>query len=225
MQPELMELNQKLDALTAQVAYLTEQAQAAERSRAEREELVYDVMPIAKDALNLATVHLQDVEEYVRLDDLLRMLKKLVRHGPQLEALLDQLDAVFDLVETVNPIALEAVTKATTMMDELERKGYFAFGESGLRLVDNVVTSFTKEDVDRLGDNVVLLLNTVKDMTQPEMLTFVRNTLAASEKALEEPVNTSLGALLSQLRDPQVRRGLALTLRILKTVGAQSAAE
>jgi uncharacterized protein YjgD (DUF1641 family) len=225
MQPELMELNQKLDALTAQVAYLTEQAQAAERSRAEREELVHDVMPIAKDALNLATVHLQDVEEYVRLDDLLRMLKKLVRHGPQLEALLDQLDAVFDLVETVNPIALEAVTKATTMMDELERKGYFAFGESGLRLVDNVVTSFTKEDVDRLGDNVVLLLNTVKDMTQPEMLTFVRNTLAASEKALEEPVNTSLGALLSQLRDPQVRRGLALTLRILKTVGAQSAAE
>jgi len=225
MQPELMELNQKLDALTAQVAYLTEQAQAAERSRAEREELVHDVMPIAKDALNLATVHLQDVEEYVRLDDLLLMLKKLVRHGPQLEALLDQLDAVFDLVETVNPIALEAVTKATTMMDELERKGYFAFGESGLRLVDNVVTSFTKEDVDRLGDNVVLLLNTVKDMTQPEMLTFVRNTLAASEKALEEPVNTSLGALLSQLRDPQVRRGLALTLRILKTVGAQSAAE
>jgi uncharacterized protein YjgD (DUF1641 family) len=225
MQPELMELNQKLDALTAQVAYLTEQAQAAERSRAEREELVHDVMPIAKDALNLATVHLQDVEEYVRLDDLLRMLKKLVRHGPQLEALLDQLDAVFDLVETVNPIALEAVTKATTMMDELERKGYFAFGESGLRLVDNVVTSFTKEDVDRLGDNVVLLLNTIKDMTQPEMLTFVRNTLAASEKALEEPVNTSLGALLSQLRDPQVRRGLALTLRILKTVGAQSAAE
>ena len=225
MQPELMELNQKLDALTAQVAYLTEQAQAAERSRAEREELVHDVMPIAKDALNLATVHLQDVEEYVRLDDLLRMLKKLVRHGPQLEALLDQLDAVFDLVETVNPIALEADTKATTMMDELERKGYFAFGESGLRLVDNVVTSFTKEDVDRLGDNVVLLLNTIKDMTQPEMLTFVRNTLAASEKALEEPVNTSLGALLSQLRDPQVRRGLALTLRILKTVGAQSAAE
>jgi len=225
MQPELMELNQKLDALTAQVAYLTEQAQAAERSRAEREELVHDVMPIAKDALNLATVHLQDVEEYVRLDDLLRMLKKLVRHGPQLEALLDPLAAVFDLVETVNPIALEAVTKATTMMDELERKGYFAFGESGLRLVDNVVTSFTKEDVDRLGDNVVLLLNTVKDMTQPEMLTFVRNTLAASEKALEEPVNTSLGALLSQLRDPQVRRGLALTLRILKTVGAQSAAE
>jgi uncharacterized protein YjgD (DUF1641 family) len=72
---------------------------------------------------------------------------------------------------------------------------------------------------------VVLLLNTVKDMTQPEILTFVRNTLAASEKALEEPVNTSLGALLSQMRDPQVRRGLALTLRILKTVGAQSAAE
>ena len=29
---------------------------------------------------------------------------------------------------------------------------------------------------DRLGDNVVLILNTVKDMTQPEIMNFVRNT-------------------------------------------------
>ena len=224
MQSEMLELNQKLDALSAQVAYLTAQAQAAERSRAEREELVQDVLPIAKSALDIATVHLEEVQAYVKPEDLLRMFKKLARHGPQLETLLDTLDSALDLVDTANPIALEAVTKLTSVLDELERKGYFAFGQSGLRLVDTVVTTFTQEDVDRLGDNIVLMLNTVKDLTQPEILTFVRNTVSASEKALAEPVNTSLGALLGQLRDPQVRRGLALTLRILKTVGAQSAA-
>ncbi len=224
MQSEMLELNQKLDALSAQVAYLTAQAQAAERSRAEREELVQDVLPIAKSALDIAAVHLEEVQAYVQPEDLLRMLKKLARHGPQLETLLDTLDGALDLVDTASPIALEAVTKLTSVLDELERKGYFAFGQSGLRLVDTVVTTFTQEDVDRLGDNIVLMLNTVKDLTQPEILTFVRNTVSASEKALAEPVNTSLGALLGQLRDPQVRRGLALTLRILKTVGAQSAA-
>lgn len=224
MQSEMLELNQKLDALSTQVAYLTAQAQAAERSRAEREELVQDVLPIAKSALDIAAVHLEEVQAYVKPEDLLRMLKKLARHGPQLETLLDTLDSALDLVDTANPIVLEAVTKLTSVLDELERKGYFAFGQSGLRLVDTVVTTFTQEDVDRLGDNIVLMLNTVKDLTQPEILTFVRNTVSASEKALAEPVNTSLGALLGQLRDPQVRRGLALTLRILKTVGAQSAA-
>ena len=36
MDTNLVDLNKKLDALTAQVAYLTEQAQIAERQRQER---------------------------------------------------------------------------------------------------------------------------------------------------------------------------------------------
>jgi len=43
MEQSLVELNQKLDALTAQVAYLTDQAQMAERQRQERAELMRDL--------------------------------------------------------------------------------------------------------------------------------------------------------------------------------------
>ena len=222
MDQALVELNQKIDALTAQVAYLTEQAQIAERGRQSRDELLADVMPIARDAMDLATGELEDVQEYLNPEDLIRLVKKVVRHGPQFEMLLDQIDSVMDLLETAGPIVKEGVDKTTELMGDLESKGYFGFARGGIRIVENVVTSFTEEDVNRLGDNVVLILNTVKDMTQPEIIQFVRNTLLVAEEEVAKPVDISTFGLLRQMQDPAVRRGLALTLRVLHVVGAQA---
>ena len=59
-------LNEKIDRLAVQVQYLADQAQLAERAREERGELMNDFMPVANDALRLATAHLQEVDEYVR---------------------------------------------------------------------------------------------------------------------------------------------------------------
>jgi len=218
----VLELNEKLDLLTGQVAYLTEQARISERSRRERTELMENVMPIAKDAMQLATDQFEEIQDYLKTEDLLRLVKKLLRHRPQLEMLLDQLDGITDLVAIMNPIAKEGTEKVVSVFTDLEQKGYFAFTNSSLRMVDKVVTSFTVEDVDHLGDNIVLILNTIKDMTQPEIMTFVRNTLLVAEREVEKPVNTSLGAILGQMRDPAVRRGLALTLRVLRVIGQQA---
>jgi uncharacterized protein YjgD (DUF1641 family) len=220
----VLELNQKIDALTNQVAYLTEQAQISERNRRERSELLETMMPVAKDAMQLASSQFEEIQDFLKADDLLRFVKKLARHRPQLEMLLDQLDAVTDLVAMMNPIARESFDKLTTVLADLEQKGYFSFARGGVRLVDNVVTSFTEEDVNLLSDNIVLILNTVKDMTQPEIIKFVRNTLAVSEREVEKPVDTSMWAILGQLRDPAVRRGLALTLRVLRVLGTQAEA-
>ena len=220
----ILDLNQKIDTLTNQVAYLAEQAQAAERGRQERAELMESVMPIAKDAMRMASDQLEEVQEYVAIEDLLRLVKKLARHRPQLEMLVDQIDTMTDLVEVSGPIVKESMDKITAVLGELEHKGYFAFTRSGMRMMDNVVTSFTEKDVDRLGENIVLILNTVKDMTQPEIMNFVRNTLLVAEKEVEKPVNISYLALIRQLQDPAVRRGLALTLRVLHVVGAQAGA-
>ncbi len=79
------------------------------------------------------------------------------------------------------------------MAGELEQKGYFTFARGGMRMMDNVVTSFSEEDVNRLGDNIVLILNTVKDMTQPEIMNFLAQYPAGGfEQEVEKPVNTSM---------------------------------
>jgi len=223
MDQSQMELNQKIELLTAQVSYLAEQAQIAERQRQERSELVRDLIPIADQAFELAVDQLEEVQEYIDLSDLLRLLKRLMRNGRNFEKLLDQLESLSDLAETVGPLADGAFEKAVDSLVVLEQKGYFSFARGGMRIVDNVITSFTEEDVQRLEDNVVLMLNTVKEMTQPEILTFVRNTLMVAEKEVEKPVDNSFLGLFRQMKDPAVRRGLALTMRVLHVIGSQAA--
>jgi uncharacterized protein YjgD (DUF1641 family) len=217
-----MELSAKIDALTVQVAYLSEQARQAERQRQERAELVRDVTPIANQAFHIAIEQLEEVQEYVDLGDLLRLLKRLLRNARNLERMLDQLEAVSELVDTVGPLGDQAFDRSIQVLADLERKGYFTAAREGVRIADTLVTSFDEHDIRRLGDNIVLIANTVKDMTQPEILNFVRSTLLLAEKELEQPLDISTLGLLRQMSDPRVRRGLALTLRVLRAVGSQA---
>jgi uncharacterized protein YjgD (DUF1641 family) len=225
MEASLQELNQKIDFLTAQMSYLREQAQLIERQRLERAELVRDVTPLANQAFNLAVEQLEEVQEYIDLSDLLRLFKRLLRNGRNLEKMLDQLESLADLLETLSPLADDAFGKMVDLLAGLEAKGYFTFAQGGIKILDNIVTSFSTEDVSRLGDNVVLILNTVKDMTQPEIISFVHNTLLVAEKEVEKPVDVSYLGLVRQMRDPAVRRGMALTLRVMQVIGAQAASE
>jgi uncharacterized protein YjgD (DUF1641 family) len=217
-----VELSAKIDALTAQVDYLSAQARLAERQRQDRAELVRDLTPIADQAFHLAIEQLEEVQEYVDLADLLRLLKRLLRNTRNLERMLDQLEAVSDLAHTLGPLTDQAFEKSVEALAEMERRGYFAFARGGAHIFDSLVTSFSEEDVRRLGDNIVLIANTVKDMTQPEILGFVRNTLLLAEAELDRPLDISTLGLLRQMGDPRVRRGLALTLRVLQAIGAQA---
>ena len=216
------ELTQKIDRLAEQVAYLTEQARIAEQARQSREELMETMLPIAKDAMRLASEQMEEVQEYLDPQDLVRLLKKLVRHAPQVEMLVDQLDSLTDMLDVARPMMRESMDKVTALLGELESKGYFTFAQGGMRMMENVVTSFNEDDVNRLGDNIVLILNTVKDMTQPEIMNFLRNTLLVASREVEKPVGTSYLDLYRQMQDPAVRRGLALTMRVLKVVGDQA---
>lgn len=223
MDATTLELNAKLDALTAQVTYLTEQAQSAERQRQERNELLQDMLPAVNGMYNLTVAQLDEVKEYVDLDDLLRLLKRLLRNRPVIEQMLDQLESLSDLLDTVSPISNGAYDKAVTMLQMLEHKGYFTFARGSAQIADTIVTSFGEEEIRKLGENIVLILNTVKEMTQPEIMGFVRTFVRNVELEVEKPVNISLGALLGQMRDPNTRKGLAITMRVLRVLGAQAA--
>lgn len=221
-EPSLAALNCKIDLLTQQVAYLTAQAQQAERARQARDELLRDLMPVANDAFRLAAEQLQEVQEYVDVNDLLRLFKRLLRDTPMLERMLDQMESMSELADTMMPLSDQAFARAVDTLQTLEQKGYFVFAKGGMQIADNIVTSFTADDVKKLGDNIVLMLNVIKDMTQPEIMQFVQNVLLVAEQEVEKPIDTSIPALLKQMRDPNVRRGLALTMRVMSVVGAQA---
>jgi len=204
MEASLQELNQKIDLLTTQVTYLNEQAKIAERQRMERAELVRDITPLANQALSLAVEQLEEVQEYIDLDDLLRLFKRLLRNGRTIDRMLDQLESLEDLIKTVGPLADDAFGKAVDMMAELEAKGYFNFARGGIKLMDNIVASLSEDELIQIGG-------------------FANHTLVDVKQEIEKPMDASYMGLLKQFRDPAVRRGFVLTLRILQVVGSQAA--
>jgi uncharacterized protein YjgD (DUF1641 family) len=213
----ILELNQKIDALTNQVAYLTEEAQQQQRRRQEWDELKNDLTPIASDIFRISVEQLDEVESYVQLEDVLRLFKRLMRNTRNLEQMIDQLEGMMALWQDVNPLTQDAFLSLMNSLDVMERKGYFTFVRGGMEIMDQVVTSFTEDDVRQLGDNVVLILQTVKEMTQPEIMHMLQNT--ASIMREEEPgENVSMFSILRQLNDPAVKRGLSKTLSVLRTV-------
>ena len=217
MDQALVDLNQKVDALTAQMAYLTEEARIQQARRQEWDELRNDLTPVANEVFQLSVRQLDEVESYVQLEDIIRLLKRMMRNTRNLELMLDQLEGLADLGREVTPLTQDAFLTLMMELDAMERKGYFTFLRGGIDILDNIVTNFSEEDVRQLGDNVVLILETVKQMTQPEIMLLLRNTAAVMQEE-EVSEDVSLLSLLRQLNDPGVRRGLAKTLSVLKTV-------
>ena len=213
----MLELNEKLDSLTTQVAFLSEEARQQQRRRQEWDDLKNDLTPVASDMYRLAVDQLDEVESYVQLEDGLRLMKRLMRNTRNLEQMLDQMESMMALWQDLNPLTQDAFLALMNRLDEMERKGYFAFFRGGMSIMDQIVTSFSEDDVEQLGQNVVLILNTVKEMTQPEVMMLMQNTAHVMRE--EEPIeDVSMMSILRQLNDPAVKRGLAKTLTVLKTV-------
>ena len=107
-------------------------------------------------------------------------------------------------------------------MDEFDRRGYFEFIKESQNIVDKVVTSFSKEDVKALGDNIVTILNTIKNLTQPDMLQAINNALNVYKKLdIEVGDKVSLFSILKEMNSPEVRKGLVFALRFLKSLAEQ----
>ncbi len=123
-----------------------------------------------------------------------------------------------ELSSTLTPLAHEPMELLTAKLAMLEEHGYFAFAKGGLDVIDRIVTAYGEDDIKALGDNVELIFDTIKEMTQPQVMSLLGNTVRGlQEQDLGEP--PSLLAILKELRDPQVRRGLARVLNTLRSVG------
>lgn len=220
----LFELNEKIDALTAQLGVLTEYVEEQRRRQRELDDLKADLTPIAMEAYQVAVEQFSELEPYVQLEDLLYLVKRVARNTRNIEMVLDQVESLSDLVKDASPIVNDAVLMAVEQMDAMERRGYFRLAKEGQVVLDNIVDAFGPEDVRQLGNNVVTILTTVKQMTQPEIMGMMQNLAGSMRTAESQPqeVSTSMWSLLKQFRDPQTRRGLAITLGMLRAVGAET---
>ncbi len=152
-----------------------------------------------------------------RLDHLAHQLDELTEHMRRQQA---HRAVVEELLGELTQLSGPAMASVTDRLQAAEQHGYLDFARSSLGVVDRIVTNFDEEDVTALGDNVVLILETVREMTQPEIMTMLRRTAHLVNEPGAVPAEPpSLFALLREMRDPQVRVGLARMLGLLRSLG------
>jgi len=221
-EPTTVELAERIDRMSEQMDFIAAEMLAQKRSRETWTELSETLVPVTRGAMDVATRELDDLSDDVTADDLVRFARTAARSLPKLEAMMAQLDSLSELLHTVNSLSGAGLAKVTDVLATADEKGYFVFAREGSRIADRVVTEFTEEDVQALGDNVVTILNAVKEMTQPEVMGLVQRTAISvqdvEETHMEPP---SMFALFKQMRDPQTRRGLARVMAMLHTVGEE----
>lgn len=221
-EPTTVELAEQIERMSAQLDIIVAETLAQRQAREKWVELSDTLVPVTRGAMDVATRELDDLSDEVTADDLVRFARTAARSLPKLEALMAQMDSLSELLHTLNSLSGAAMGKATEVLATADEKGYFAFAREGSKIADRVVTEFSEEDVQALGDNVVTILNAVKEMTQPEVMGLVQRTAISVQDVEEAHIEPpSMFALLKQMRDPQTRRGLARVMAMLHTVGEE----
>ncbi len=159
-----------------------------------------------------------DANPAITADDLARIEAKLDRLNEKIDYIVERQRWQADLFDEFGPIAREAVNVAAEKLHRMERDGYFAFAREAVRVAETVVRSYSDEDVRQLGNHIVGIMDTIKNITQPAILAVANE---ATEVLLNqdevEPVG--LVGMVKASRDDDVQKGMAILLEVLRQVG------
>jgi len=215
----------RLEALDHKLDLVLAEVEEVRRIRREVEELKDDLSRVGKDLFRTAVTEMEEVAPFVGTGDFSALFKRLVRNVNNFNELLVQLEGARDLLHDATPLARQLVHGGMERLDELDRKGYFVMGREVGRAVDNVVTHFTPEDVRLLADNLVAILQTVKNLTQPEMLQAINNAVAVYQQIDFTTVEAySPWRAFREMNRPEMRRSLGFLIVFLRNLGGRLAA-
>jgi uncharacterized protein YjgD (DUF1641 family) len=211
---ELALLHQKID-------HLTDQMEAQKKRQEELDELKNDLIPVANHMIKLSIDELAEIGSEFRLEDLLFLIKRLLRDTHLLLEMLDRFESTMELADETQRLGTQVFHEAVVTLDRMEREGYFTFAKGGWKIVERIVKEFSEEDIEALGENIVTILTTVRNLTQPEIMSLTNN---AVNTIRNEPLSgppPSVWTLARELSDPQVRKGMVRLINLVKILAEQ----
>lgn len=215
VQNQIDEINQKLDLV---LEYVNSQRLKGEMV----EDLVQDLSIVGKDAFQGTVNELDRQGVDLDPDELRILLVKLIKNANNFSQVLNTFESIIDLLKDLGPIGHEVVIDLIYKLHEFEQKGYFEFFTTLTKVLDNIVSHYSAEDVQQLADNVVMILETVKNLTQPDMLQAMNNAVNIFKDL--DPTDVpeySLWKAMRAMNSPEMRKGLGFIITFLKGLAAQ----
>jgi uncharacterized protein YjgD (DUF1641 family) len=214
MQEQINELHKKMDLILEVVLQQQQKTESVE-------DLLSDLKIVGKDMYDTAVVELENQQVEIDMDQVKHMGMKLLNNMDNIAEVLSLLEGLADLTRDAGPIVRDALITLTYRLSEFEQKGYFEFFSEAGQIVDNVVTHFSREDVSQLADNVVTILTTIKNITQPEMMNSIQNALKVYQSLeMENVPEYSLFKLMREMNKPEMKKTIGFMVNFMKNLAS-----
>lgn len=212
-------LQSQIDSINYKLDLLLEETRVQRLKREEMDDLVGDLSIIGKDIFKTTVVELDNAGVELDTEVLAGLGMKFLRNIKTFYELFEFLESANDFVKDAGPIAQDVGLNLIRQLNEYEQKGYFEFMREGGKIIENIVTTYPPEDVRLLADNIVSILDTLKNMTQPDMLKALNNAVSVFHHIETEDIEEySFWRAFKELRTPEFKRGIGFFMTFMKNL-------
>lgn len=212
-------LEKRVEALDAKMDILLDYVNQQRLRNQLYEDLIADVSKVGKDLYDTAVTELDRQSVEIDPAALAILVSKLLKNLPNFGQAIDLFQSTFDLAKDAGPIVNEMIIDFSKKLHSLEEKGYFEFIRETGAIVDNVVTHFSGEDVRLLADNIVSIMETLKTITQPEMIHAISNAVQIFNSVEQEDIPSySLFGALREFNKPEMKKTIGFIIVFLKNI-------
>lgn len=168
LEDKLTVINSKLDSVIGELDSLRKERQKVE-------DLMKDVSIIGKDIFETTVNRLDKAGIEINGHDLEKLVLKVIRNINTFNTLLDFLESSNDFIKDISPVIRQMGLDLIKKLHNLDQKGYFVFINELRNILDKIVSHFSADDLRLLAANIVTILETLKNLTQPDILKAANN--------------------------------------------------
>ena len=212
-------INTRLDALENKIDLILQFVNQQRIKTTMIEDLTADLGIIGKDFYDTAVEELDKRQVEIQPDEVSDLIISFLRNIDNFKTMMNMFEMMFDLFKEIGPIANEAIIDFTKQLAIFEQKGYFEFFKEVLPIIDNIIQGLTPKDLRDLADNVMLIINTVKDMTQPDMLKSIDNAIKMySSMDMENVPSYSIWKVMREMNSPEMKKAIGFGVSFMKNM-------
>ena len=217
------DLQEQIDAMNVKLDSILECALLQKHRTQRIDDLMEDANIIAKDAFRSTVEELDTQGVELNWEDIKYLFLKFLKNLDKFTWVMDTFESMYDLMQDMGPVVRETIIDGIRKMAEMEEKGYFVFFNEMGRVMDTVVTHYSGEDVRLLADNIVTIMDTVKNLTQPDMLKAMNNAINVFQKLEVENIpEYSVWKAMKEMKSPEMKKGIGFMITFLKNLSNEN---
>ena len=216
IQRQINEMNEKLDTV---LHHVNQQRLKSEMV----DDFMSDASIITKDAWDSTVKELEDQGVELNVDDIKQLSFKLMKNIGNFTQMIELFESFNDLAKDMGPITKEVGIDTIKKLHEFEQKGYFEFFKELAGVMDNIVANYSPEDLRELSNNVVTIMETLRGLTQPEILNAVNHAANNYKNMDKENIEEySLWKTFRSLNSKEMKQGMGFIMTFMKELSKES---